>query len=369
MLGRRLCCVKHSTVSKISRRITVVVAAILSVLMFSTGIASAGTMSGLPDMATYVSAQNRLGTDGDEFSGAAYNASRDVIVVVDDGGLAYEFDVEGNGSIDFGTPARRITINTGGDPEGVAWISDDNYAIVHEDSGIVAIVTIDASTTNIGPGDVLDTFSVVPSNYVDNNMGPEGLDTDGTHWYVPTEFPAKLTRFTIDGEWAGEIQLSTDLSDASGVAVAPNGTLLVLSHESRTVLHLDVDWTNENYDILGSLDISGFTQAEGITVVGSNVLHVFGEDKGGWTYAQYNGPISIITSDVEGDVDCTGNYDILDARMVAQVHIGTAQTSEECGNGDVNGDGDIDLVDARLIAQCSIGMTNEFCEDGGTSQF
>ena len=58
-------------------------------LVLSAGVAAAG--SALYALTPAESAYDTMGSGGDEWSGATYNADRNVLLVVDDENIGYEF--------------------------------------------------------------------------------------------------------------------------------------------------------------------------------------------------------------------------------------------------------------------------------------
>lgn len=85
--------------------------------------------------------------------------------------------------------------------------------------------------------------------------------------------------------------------------------------------------------------------------------------------------IIVTAADVLGDVNCTGETNIVDALVIAQFTVQTRVDLAACGagpvgsneivadRGDVNASGQTDIVDALVIARCTIGLPNVFCPD------
>ena len=335
------------------------------VLALTVGVAPAS--SELWSLNEVESATDAMNSTAVEWSGATYNADSHVLLTVDDEHNAYEFALNTDGSIDHSQTARIIELDMGRtDFEGVAWISGETYAFLSEAAGEVVIATIPATGNNgqttIATDDVVRSFSVISGTW--GNLGPEGLATDGTFFYVTREMPATLTKFDFNGNFVASVDLF-DLADASGVATLSDGTYLVVSHESRMVAHYDIDWDSEKATLIAFRDADLFTQLEGIAVMGSTDVHLFGEDnsrKGqmGQTYSRLSGELVPPAYSVS-DVNCSGSLDLADAVMVARMNVGLLQATPGCGSGDHNNDGVIDLSDAIMIAQCHVGLHNIGC--------
>ncbi|MBN2531824.1 MAG: dockerin type I repeat-containing protein [Spirochaetales bacterium] len=80
-----------------------------------------------------------------------------------------------------------------------------------------------------------------------------------------------------------------------------------------------------------------------------------GKELGAFEY--YGG--SNVTS--AGDVNGSGEVDIIDALLIAQYYVGLNPANFHPENADVNCDGSINIIDALVIAQYYIGLITEFC--------
>ena len=60
-----------------------------------------------------------------------------------------------------------------------------------------------------------------------------------------------------------------------------------------------------------------------------------------------------------GDVNNSGNIDIVDALLIAQYYVGLNPSNFYSNVADVNCDGGIDIVDALLIAQLYVGLISQ----------
>jgi len=345
--------------------IAVILTAIATTLALTAGAAAAS--SGLFDLIEVNSASDDLGSTAVETSGATYNASRNVLLTIDDEHNAYEFALAADGSIDQSITPRIIELDLGVDDfEGVAWIEGETYGFLSEGSGEVIVATIPDATnsgTTIRTRDIQRRFPVISGSW--GNLGPEGLATDGDAFYVVREMPATVTKFDFSGNWVASVSISTHLADASGITVLNDGTYVIVSHESRLVAHYDIDWDLGIASQLGTRDAYSFSQLEGIASVNSTDLHLFGEDntrkgQAGQTYSQLHGSLGGPSYDI-GDVNCSGSTTVLDAMLVAQIRSGVAEADPSCGSGDMNGDGRLSILDAMLINNCSVGIPGLGC--------
>lgn len=82
--------------------------------------------------------------------------------------------------------------------------------------------------------------------------------------------------------------------------------------------------------------------------------------------------IEVSAADLLGDVNCSGELNVVDALVVAQFDAGIRTDGGSCpledpttelvaANGDINVDESTDIVDALLIAQCDAGIDNGYC--------
>jgi hypothetical protein len=82
--------------------------------------------------------------------------------------------------------------------------------------------------------------------------------------------------------------------------------------------------------------------------------------------------IEIVATTRLGDVNCSGELNVVDALVVAQFDAGVRTDAQRCplndpateivaANGDLNEDLRTDIIDALLIAQCDAGIDNGLC--------
>ncbi len=60
-----------------------------------------------------------------------------------------------------------------------------------------------------------------------------------------------------------------------------------------------------------------------------------------------------------GDVNTSGNVDIVDALLIAQYYVGLNPSSFDISVADTNGDGSVTIVDGLLIAQLYVGLISQ----------
>ena len=109
-------------------------AAIAVTMALAAGAAAAG--SALYALTQAESAFDTMGSGGDEWSGATHNPDRNVLLVVDDENIGYEFALGATGEVDADVPVRVMKLDLGrNDIEGVAWISGETYAFLSEGTG------------------------------------------------------------------------------------------------------------------------------------------------------------------------------------------------------------------------------------------
>jgi hypothetical protein len=68
-----------------------------------------------------------------------------------------------------------------------------------------------------------------------------------------------------------------------------------------------------------------------------------------------------------GDVNGSGNVDIVDALLIAQYYVGLNLTNFDVTAADTNGSGTVDIVDALLVAQYYVGIITSFPGQTGGS--
>lgn len=326
-----------------------VIVSVIATLFATSGLAAASVNT----LQNVESAFDTLGTTGDEWSGATYNADNHSLFVVDDEGFGFEFPLDATDNTVIRSEAREVRLDIeSGDFEGVTWLSGNTYGLLSEDSGKIYVIDINSSSSTFKKNDAI---VVIETNIVDNsNNGAEGLTTDGEYYYVAKEFPPALHRFAPDGTWHGAVSLSAHVADISGVDLAIDGSFIVLSDQSRTVTTMEIDFVNETALASSSLSVSTFDKAEGIALIGNHTLYVFGE-LSNQTYGHWEGEIISAGTPVysSGDANCSGTIAIDDAYLISQVSVQMAQVDAGC-SADANNDGVVNILDAYAVAQCAV---------------
>ena len=194
------------------------------------------------------------------------------------------------------THLREITLEnvTHTDLEDIAYLGSDGddheVALVAEDGTMYIVTVPDDGSTTIDLDDAqLITYADAPSV---NNSGGEGVAYDrdtGRFWVCIEKNPMTIYTFTRP---TGSADVSYDsgltVTEPFDAAAAFDGTitdvsscyfdprtqrLLVLSHESKTVLDVDLDGT-----ILTSMAVdSGLTKPEGLTINDDQDMVLSGE--------------------------------------------------------------------------------------------
>lgn len=338
--------------------ITVIFAMLLPALL-------AHGAGGANGMTLVDSADDLMGTTGDEWSGATYNPTNQSLMVIDDESITYQFFLDDDGKIDSGVAAHIFILQLGStDHEGISWVEDDTYAVLSEETGHVQVVEFPAGSpsmaTVVSVNRLVRDFYVVPQGEPQFNHGPEGIAFDGLDVYVTKEIPPRLGKFDINGTKQAEVNLS-GIGDATGVAVAPDGTFYVTSHESRRVVQYEVDWDAGTATSLGLISLSAMGQVEAIAARDGLALHIFGEAEGR-PYSHFEGTLSAHDdSNPPGDANCSGGLSMIDAQLVARVAVDLADADDYC-DPDINGDGSTTMLDALLVAQCAIDIVNDYCQ-------
>ena len=233
-----------------------------------------------------------LPTVADNLSGVAANDRGDLVAVVN--GNDDVLQLTGSAGSWNSTVVQDPGNLVGGtDVEGVAWITDDLYAVATEgvarsggiSASAIRIVGIDDGTL-IAASDLI-VFDDIPRTQ--ENQGLEGIafaraESSVTKWvfYAVKEEPATLYRIEYDvDDGTAEITDSAalpGLGDAAGIAIPeqPAGRLFILSERDRAVLQFDgadagLGQMTESSD---TLDLGSMAQPEGITTRGSELVVV-----------------------------------------------------------------------------------------------
>lgn len=221
---------------------------------------------------------SNFGSGSNEFSGLALNRSNNRFVMVDDGSSItpsrlYEFDTNADYQ-PVSPPVSTRNIDLATDIEGVAWMYDNTYAILSEDTA--SIYLVDLNDADNSP-DITDAFHTIPTGFGISDNGTEGVayvigsssaaNPTTAIFYVVQE--ASLTQIR-KVDWNGSVGSAltiSGMSDLSDVYYADaNDSLYIVSHVSKRVAQYETDASFTSITEISSLPLpSDFNQAEGIT--------------------------------------------------------------------------------------------------------
>ncbi len=173
-----------------------------------------------------------------------------------------------------GARKRAVRLEGFEDPEGIAWLGSDSFAVVEEKRGAIAIFDLPPGADSVGKAQAREIT-------VEGDLGNSGLegiayDPGSDVFYVVKEKdPKKIYRVTRKGEisnpWPAEAG-PPGISDMSDIYFhPPTGHLVILSHESAAA----VECTIEGKEV-SRLPID-LRQAEGATLDGRGRLYICGE--------------------------------------------------------------------------------------------
>ncbi len=228
-----------------------------------------------------------LGTGSREFSAVTVNESTNRVMVADDAGWLYEFDLTSEGEPVI-PPRRawRVTLGTG-DIEGLAWMFDSTYVLAHENDGRLTVVEIDDSVETVGAQHLVRTIDTGIRET--NGNGLEGVTyiadpDDAVEFVVAQERPPALRLIDRAGNEIQRVPIRLGLSDLSDVWADSAGNFHLVSDEGRVVVTVAIDSSGEitTLDTLSLTTAAGrFEQAEGVvgTTDGTR-LFVVGEAPG-----------------------------------------------------------------------------------------
>lgn len=215
-----------------------------------------------------LSAPVRLEGVEENASGLAFNPDSGTLYLVVNSppGIA-EFTVEG-------TRKRAVRLEGFEDPEGIAWLGGDSFAVVEEQRGAIAIFDLPPGAAAVDKAHARE----IP---VEGNLGNSGLegiayDPGNDVFYVVKEkAPKKIYRVTRKGEVSNPWPAEGDppgLLDLSDICFhPPSGHLVILSHESGAA----VECTTGGKEV-SRLPID-LQQAEGAALDGRGRLYICGE--------------------------------------------------------------------------------------------
>jgi len=198
---------------------------------------------------------------------------------------------------------RSITLNQFGDPEGIAHIEGNNFAITEERLGRVLYISIHDSTSSLNLSNM--NYTQLPGIF--NNEGLEGVtynSNTGDYYAVKEKNPRTLFRYNGTATapnllLACDIQANSfgmsDVSDIFHLAI-PVGLndldvsdkMLILSDESNKVVEID-----DNCNLYSTLNLptsysGGGTQHEGVTMDNDGNIYIVGEPNVLYVYSNTN---------------------------------------------------------------------------------
>ncbi|MDO8728342.1 MAG: SdiA-regulated domain-containing protein, partial [bacterium] len=204
-----------------------------------------------------------------DLSGVAYSGKTNTLFGVKNtvgSETIYEFNIDG-------TWKRTITLVNFLDPEGIAWMYGDTFAVVQERTAApyLVIITIGPTTTTV---DRSDSITITPNITITDNKGMEGVtyDVDNNIFYVAVEKQAnasaggRVFSVTIGGVATELTTLGTALSGAGytdlGDIYYDRNTkkLFLVAQENNKILETSTT------TILSSISTpASFSQPEGIS--------------------------------------------------------------------------------------------------------
>ncbi len=244
----------------------------------STSIPNSIDLGGYQQVAGPIQVENIFA----DLSGVTYNPlTNTLFMITNKNAKIFETDLSG-GFI------RRITLNNFNDPESIAHIDGNTFAITEERLGRVLYISISSNTSSLNLNNM--PYTQLPG--ISNNEGLEGVtynpDTE-SYYAVKEKSPRRLFRYNGTSISPNllptcEIQANSfgmsDVSDVFHLAM-PSGLsnlevsdkILILSDESNRAVEID-----DNCNLYSTLFLpSSGTQHEGITMDNNGTIYVVSE--------------------------------------------------------------------------------------------
>lgn len=267
---------------------------------------------------------------GGNLSGVTYNHDTNTYFMVRNNALEiYEY------SADFATLHRVINISgtNNNDFEGITYLGNFEFMIVHEANRGLIISIPDNNATNVGanPNSAdVQQFTLPPRSVSNNGLegvcyDPQGNSGSGTFYAVQEKSPMKLFKFDRpdhsnnvrydDGSLAvvelfdAEVVLSSIATDLAGCTFnLQTGRLLLISQEGRKIIDIDLLGNLIDEMPLDGANSGGAPQYEGITFGENSRIIVVSEPY--WIRIYNNdGLISDETAPVISDIQVTNITD------------------------------------------------------------
>ena len=228
------------------------------------------------------SALTGLSFVGNDLSGITYAPdSNTFFLIQNNGGGIWEVDTS------F-TRLRTIQLSGAGDTEDIAYLGNNEFAIVEESSELL-IGTIPPAATNVSAGQ----FQRVRFDSYSGNSGYEGVTYDPVlqTFYVVKESSPKRIRSFVRPSTSQDTQVSADTpfdanalpaSDLSAVTLdTRTGRLLILSDESHKLMDVGLDGV-----VHGQLFMADSSQHEGVALDAAFNIYVTSEPSHWRRYSQ-----------------------------------------------------------------------------------
>jgi uncharacterized protein YjiK len=217
-----------------------------------------------------------------DLSGIEYVVDTNTFFLIqNNGGKIWEVDADFN-------RIRTITMSGFGDVEDIAYLGNNEFAIVDESSQLL-IGTISAVTTRVSAGD----FQRLLFDNYSGNSGYEGVAYDSIlqTFYVVKESSPKRIRSFLRPTSSDDMPVTTSTpfdadqlpaGDLSSVRLDDRtGRLLILSHESHKLMDVGLDGF-----VHGELRMADSSQHEGVALDSSYNIYVTSEPRNYRVYAQ-----------------------------------------------------------------------------------
>lgn len=246
-----------------------------------------------------------------------------------------------------GTYRMSVTLPDGYSASPVDRVADDTLDSDIDPATLDVVVVLDAASPN-----ATITLGVLPAVPITTSLIVE--NTNQADMYVPHAQASRAPRVTYGGEQSQSV---------------PAQAVVVVDTDVRGAYQFEIALAPGE----GNALVSCTPSAQSITTVFDrdalvNRVQVRGEaDRRDEVTCRFT------TSPRRfGDVNCDGQWSILDAAIIAQHAVGTRPDHSSCPitpgaglinleTGDTNDDQEINILDAYRVAECSVGRTNSLC--------